>query len=251
MVPAGTRQNLGRHAVAELTAGPRWLRGEVDHHLRHVLRARPGDRLVLFDGSGREATARVVEVGSDGVEVDVAPPVDVSRESPVAVALAFALSKGDKPEWICQKAVELGAAELIVVAAEHSVVRWRDDQVDHKLERLSATVRGACAQSGRTIYPPVSYAASVAGLCDRIGDQTARVVVDPSGETSLSDVAARADPARLVVAAGPEGGWSTGELDAFRAAGWSVAHLGPRILRAETATLAALAAIQARVGDLG
>jgi 16S rRNA (uracil1498-N3)-methyltransferase len=241
---------MSRHAVDEVRAGSLTLSGETAHHLRRVLRVRVGARLVLFDARGREAEAEVVALAKDAVEVRVGEPRVVGRESPLALTLAFALSKGDKPEWIAQKAVELGVQRLVLFAAARSVARWAPEETAHKTARLAAVIRGAAAQCGRNALPPFAFAPSLAEAVARLADHPRRIALHPEAATPLAALL-REGEGPVALLCGPEGGLAPDEITLLREAGWRLAALGPRILRAETATLAALAVAQSAVGDLG
>ncbi len=241
---------MSRHPVDEVRAGLLTISGDAAHHLRHVLRARAGDAIVVFDAAGREAEAVIATVGKSEIVVEAGLPRLISRESPLALTLAFALSKGDKPEWIVQKAVELGAHRLLVFAAARSVARWPAGDVVRKTERLAAVIRGAAAQCGRNVLPPLTYAASLSVAMADLAACPQRIALHPEAVTPL--VAAVTPGAGAVaLLCGPEGGLAPEEAAALTDAGWRLAKLGPRILRAETATLAALAALQSRWGDFG
>jgi 16S rRNA (uracil1498-N3)-methyltransferase len=227
-----------------LTAGRHRLSGPVAHHLSRVLRVKPGDRLVLFDGRGREARATVTSVDRQEVGVLVEEPRLVNREPPIPVGLAFALSKGDKPEWIVQKAVELGATTLVVFAATRSVAVWRPEQIAHKLDRLRAVIDGACAQCERTQIPALRFAPDLPAMIEQTAAFALRLVTDPEAPPSLGEALRQTPVASLCLCTGPEGGLTANEYDVLAGHGWQLVNLGPRILRAETAALAALAAVQ-------
>jgi 16S rRNA (uracil1498-N3)-methyltransferase len=215
------------------------------HRLLHVLRVKPGARLVLFDGAGREAQAEVLRCRRDAVDLMVETPGEVGCEPALRVTLAFALSKGDKPEWIVQKAVELGAAAIVIFAAERSVARWAPDQVEKKLERLSGVIDGACAQSRRAVAPSLRYAASLLEATTLAEGNDLRLALDPDADVSLAQRLAGRAAVSVALVSGPEGGLTPGENALLQRAGFVGASLGPLVLRAETATLAALAIAQA------
>lgn len=251
MVPAGTDPRLSRHPAAPLETGPLLLSGPVAHHLNRVLRVRPGEKIRLFDGQGREAEAVVVSRDGDRVRVEVGEVRTVRRESPLPLTLAFALSKGEKPEWIAQKSVELGVAALVVFAARRSVVHWSADAVEHKLRRLREVVRGACAQCGRTVEPSLRYADSCGAAIALTADRPLRLALDATAARPLAAFLPLDRVLPVCLLSGPEGGLAADELEELTAGGWRTARLGPRILRAETAALAAVALVQGLAGDLG
>jgi len=197
---------------------------EARHHLARVRRLRDGDDLTVTDGAGAWRPARF---RADGVVEPTGDVVRVDRPRP-EITVAFALTKGDKPELVVQKLTELGADRIVPFRAERSVVRWDEGKAARQHERLVAVARAACEQSHRCWLPVVEPVTDVADLAAR-----GAVRLDRSGPgVSL---------ARPVVAVGPEGGWS----DAERVALADVARLGPHVLRAETAAITACALLGA------
>ena len=212
----------------------------IAHHALKVLRLGRGDAVVLFDGSGGELHARLG--ASRTVAVD-GQWREVSRESPLDIVLVQALASSDKMDWIIQKAVELGVTGIIPVQAARSVLRLAGERADKKLEHWRRVVIAACEQCGRNRLPFVAPVQSLAA-CLAQTSKAARWVLAPGGER-LSAV--QPVPASIHLFVGPEGGWSDEEL-ALHADSQAIS-LGSRVLRTETAGLAALAALQARAGD--
>ncbi|MDR1854097.1 MAG: 16S rRNA (uracil(1498)-N(3))-methyltransferase [Azoarcus sp.] len=214
------------------------------HHALRVLRLGAGDEVALFDGSGGELRARLDVRGKRAFAVD-GRWMEANRESPLAVVLVQALASADKMDWTIQKAVELGAVGVVPVRSERAQLRLAGERGDKKLEHWRQVVVAACEQCGRNRLP---FIAPVRDLAAYLGEREAatRLILAPGGERlgALAEIAA---PVHLLV--GPEGGWSEDELALCRRAGCRVVGLGPRILRTETAGLAALAALQARAGD--
>jgi len=193
------------------------------HHLERVLRLRPGDEITVSDGAGRWRPCRL----GDPLEPAGAVAADPRPEPPVAVG--FALTKGERPEWAVQKLTELGADRIVPFTAERSVVRWTADRAATHAERWRRIAREAASQSRRTWLPKVEETQTFAELVKRPG----AVLAHPGG-----------GPPGLgtgVVLVGPEGGWSENELAVARAAGVPLVSLGPHVLRAETAAMAAAA----------
>ena len=189
------------------------------HHIERVLRMRAGDEITVADGAGRwrRCTLGPVLEPLGAVEADARP------EPPVAVA--FALTKGERPEWAVQKLTELGADRIVPFVAARSVVRWTPEQAAAHAERWRRVAREAASQSRRTWLPVVEDVRTFAELLDRPG---AAVAHPGGGAASLS---------HALVLVGPEGGWSEEELAA--ASGLPRVGLGPHVLRAETAAMAA------------
>jgi 16S rRNA (uracil1498-N3)-methyltransferase len=214
------------------------------HHALKVLRLGSGAPVVLFDGSGGEFHARLDVRASLAVAVDVQWQ-EASRESPLDIVLVQALASSDKMDWIIQKAVELGATGIIPVQAARSVLRLSGERADKKLEHWRQVVIAACEQCGRNRLPFVAPAQSLAAYLAQ-AQEAVRLVLAPGGER-LSTIRPVASSFHLLV--GPEGGWSNEELALCLRSNGRTVGLGPRVLRCETAGLAALAALQARAGD--
>jgi 16S rRNA (uracil1498-N3)-methyltransferase len=241
------------HVDAALTPGtivelPR----ETASHLAKVLRARSGDQLILFSGDGREYLGSVESVRGFRVTASVGDGSDVDRESPFSITLVQCVPRGDRMDFIVQKATELGVTRIVPVLSQRSVVRLDAAQAESKTAHWRAVVVNACEQCGRnrlpiieTPAPLIEYLGSSAAA--GAGARTARFVLEPDVEATA---APRAAETAAQIAVGPEGGFGDEELDAFRIAGFQRLRLGPRILRAETAAIAALTWLQTRFGDL-
>jgi 16S rRNA (uracil1498-N3)-methyltransferase len=217
------------------------------HYLRSVLRLKPGADLVVFNGEGGEFPARVLEAHREGVRLDLGERRERESESPLFTHLGLGISRGERMDLAIQKAVELGVSQLTPLFTEHCVVQLDAAKQAQRLKHWQGVVRSACEQCGRNRLPLIS---SPAHLDAWIGAQTgARLLLHPVGGVSLSDLP-RPDGA-ITLLSGPEGGFSEREREAAIAAGFTALRLGPRVLRTETAALAALAAIQTLWGDLG
>ena len=225
----------------------------VAHHL-HVVRCQPGESLVLFDGRGGQYAARLTEIGKRRAGALVEAHDAVEAELPYAVTLAQGLPEGSKMDWIVEKAVELGAAGIVPLAARRSVVRLSGERADKRLAHWQAVVVSASEQCGRNRLAevaPVREAERWLGApqSDATGDAT-RILLTPRAHASLA-AWARATPARAsCLLVGPEGGWSAEEEAAAIAAGALPLSMGPRVLRTETAGLAALATLAAAWGGI-
>ncbi|PAU77408.1 16S rRNA (uracil(1498)-N(3))-methyltransferase [Halomonas salipaludis] len=215
-------------------------------HVGRVLRMRPGERLTLFDGSGQEADAVLVEVERKRVVARVEAIAAGCGESPLAVHLGQAISKGDRMDYAIQKAVELGVAAITPLYTEHGDVRLKGEREAKKLAHWQAVAASACEQCGRATLPPVHPPQSLGDwLAAR--DEALRLVLHPATDGTFERAETAASVALLI---GPEGGFSPGEVDAARHADFSPLTLGPRILRTETAPVVALSLLQYRFGDL-
>jgi 16S rRNA (uracil1498-N3)-methyltransferase len=223
------------------------LPGEQAHHARHVLRLSEGDVVTLFDGRGTEYRATLERVSRSGISVRVGEVNRVSRESRLAVTLAQGISSGERMDYTIQKAVELGVFEIQPIACERSVVRLAAERAAKRVAHWQAIAAAACEQSGRNVVPRVHPVVSLAQWLSSLPSDALRLTLSPDAAMTIREV--REPPSRVLLLVGPEGGLSPGErLDAGNAA-FAALRLGPRVLRTETAAVAALAAMQTLWGD--
>ncbi|RMH93516.1 16S rRNA (uracil(1498)-N(3))-methyltransferase [Lysobacter pythonis] len=219
-------------------------------HLVRVLRLAEGDDCVLFNGDGHDYAAKLRQVGKRGTQADVVAMTPVDNESPLRITLMQGIARGEKMDLILQKATELGVAAFIPIYSERGEVKLEGARADKRLAHWRGVVVSACEQSGRAFVPEVTaprtltQALAVPGLPGR------RYTLSPEASEGIESLA-RPDDGRLLVAVGPEGGWSPRDLGQLTDAGFRTLRLGPRILRTETAGLAAISALQTRLGDLG
>lgn len=222
------------------------LREKPAHYLLHVLRMKPGQTLTVFDGQGGEYSAEIIEFGRKEAVLSIGLRQMVERESPLHLVLAQGVSRADRMDYTLQKAVELGVSEIMPVIAERTQRRdpaWLNKRMSH----WSGVMHSACEQCGRnrppTLHPPCSL-----NHCLDFAERSVRLVLSPAGEHKLQQITLQY--ASLTLLIGPEGGFSEDELQLIRRMGCFEVSLGPRILRTETAGIAALAICQARWGDL-
>ena len=218
------------------------------HHAARVLRLGAGDALTLFDGSGGEYDARIVAIERTRVSVAVGTHHARERESPFAITLVQALSSSEKMDFIIQKAVELGVAAIQPVLTAKSVVRLSAERGAAKLEHWRRVIISACEQCGRNRVPEVRAAITLQTYCARPDAALLRMLLSPRGEKRLAELAPGAGRS-VVLAAGPEAGFAPGDETLLVNTGFVSVRLGPRVLRAETAALAALAALNALAWD--
>lgn len=216
----------------------------VAHHALNVLRLRSGAAITLFNGRGGEFAARLdAEARTARIERFDA----VERESPLTITLVQAWLVNIKLDWIAEKIVELGATRLVIVPAARCVAKLSGERLRSRVDHLREVVISACCQSGRTRIPVVNAAGSFEqGLTIAAADATA-IQLAPHSEQSLATAAGQAR--RITIAVGPEGGFDDDEMALAARIGYRPAHLGPRILRTETAGIAAIAQLQGRFGD--
>ena len=225
------------------------------HHALRVLRLGENDPLRLFNGDGCEYRARIVHLDKQGVMVLVESAAPLSCESPLDVLLVQGISSGERMDYTLQKSVELGVGAIQPIQAERSVVKLSGERMLKRMQHWQSVVASACEQSGRNVVPEVR---PVMSLMDWLSAQDSgfgiqdsgavlRIHLAPDAESSLRDLAKPAGP--VVLAVGPEGGFSENEHTALRQGGYVAVKLGPRVLRTETAALAALSAMQILWGD--
>jgi 16S rRNA (uracil1498-N3)-methyltransferase len=215
-------------------------------HAARALRLAPGDALILFNGRGGEYPAQIERIQKEDVAVRVTAYDDVERESRLRVLLAQGISSGERMDYTLQKAVELGVGAIQPIAARRSVVKLSGERADRRVAHWQGVVNSACEQCGRNHTPMV---AAPLALADWLGQQPAGrlLFLSPLAESRLADLPPAA--AQQILVAGPEGGFEADEIAALHAAGAIPVRLGPRVLRTETAALAALAAMQTLWGD--
>ena len=226
-------------------------------HLAKVLRARSGDDVILFNGSGREFNGAIEAVRGSRVSASVGDSRPVDRESPLAICLVQCVPRGDRMDFIVQKATELGVARIVPVLSQRSVVRLDKGQAESKALHWRAVAVSACEQCGRNRLPTIEAARPLLNYLGESAPGTGlRLVFEP--ESAQQAQATQREPGRPAdtgisaaeIAIGPEGGFADDELEAFRVAGFSQVGLGPRVLRTETAAIAAVVWLQARFGDM-
>lgn len=232
-------QTLAPGARFSLPPGPA-------RHAAKALRLTPGDTVTLFNGRGGEYAARIERIHKDEVAVAIAGFTDVERESRLQVMLAQGISSGERMDYTLQKAVELGVAAIQPIAARRSVVKLAGERADKRVAHWQGVVASACEQCGRNRVPEVT---TPLPLADWLGRRSPGrlLFLSPLAEARLADLPVPGGTDWLV--AGPEGGFEADEIAALNAAGAVPVRLGPRVLRTETAALAALAAMQTLWGD--
>lgn len=218
-------------------------------HLVRVLRLHEGDDCVLFNGDGNDHAARISVAGKREVVVEILSTQAVTNESPLAITLVQGIARGEKMDLILQKATELGVTRFMPVLAERTEVKLDAERSAKRMAHWASVIESACEQSGRARVPALNVPAALAAAAGVLPDEAMKLILDPQGEHSLQSLAAPTS-ASVAIAIGPEGGWSPRDRETLRAAGFTGLRLGPRVLRTETAGLAAIAALQARFGDL-
>ncbi len=215
------------------------LDGAEAHHLLHVMRARPGTEVTLFDGSGREWTAQVATTSRSQVELEVLTLQAVDRELACPLVLGIALPKGDRQRWLIEKATELGVTRLVPLVTTRGVAQPTGSAQD----RLRRWVVEACKQCGRNRLLEIDRPTKFGDYLEQTSAEALKILAHPDGQLHFPE---RDEPTRPVyLAVGPEGGWTPEEVALACSANWQNIALGPRILRIETAALLLAAWVQA------
>lgn len=238
------------HVPGLLTAGSRQtIEGDAANHITRVLRLTPGDPLTVFDGRGGEHAARIEGFRKGAVIVEVGERSATDRESPLPLTLAQGVSRGERMDWVVQKATELGVTRIVPVLTERTVVRLEAKQAERRLSRWQGIAVAACEQSGRNRIPEISAPLALHDYFRHDHEVTAtRLLLSPSGTVRIGDLKRPDDG--VIVLIGPEGGLAESEQRAALEAGFAAVRMGPRVLRTETAAIAALALLQHQFGDL-
>jgi 16S rRNA (uracil1498-N3)-methyltransferase len=228
--------------------------GAAANHIARVLRLRTGDSLTLFNGSGTEYGAAIEEFHKDSVVVTIKDARQVDRESPLHLRLAQGISRGERMDWILQKATELGVSRIVPVFTERSVVRLDAKQAERKLQHWRGITIAACEQCGRNKIPDLSSPIDIHEFLNQAephagtGATPVRLLLSPTAELGIGDFAHSATSVTVLI--GPEGGLTEVEQESALRAGFTPVRMGPRVLRTETAAIAALTVLQQEFGDL-
>jgi len=222
------------------------LTGEGHHHLTHVLRLGVGDAVELFDGCGREVDATIVRTGPRQSVLTLGATRRQASAARAPVALLQGLARGERTDWVVQKATELGVARVVLFRARRSQAGQQ-----MRLERWEKIAREAARQAGRADLPEIAVVESIVDAIGAIPGDWVRLVAWEEAPGSLPlRRAVPEEAAGVALLIGPEGGLGADEVDAAKATGFQVVTLGPRILRTETAAIAATAVIQSLLGGL-
>jgi 16S rRNA (uracil1498-N3)-methyltransferase len=239
------------HVTENMQSGTRIaVEGTAANHITRVLRLRAGQPLTLFNGNGAEYAATILELHRDAVVVEVGQEQAMNRESPLPLTLAQGISRGERMDWILQKATELGGSRIVPVFTERSVVRLDAKQAERKLQHWRAIAIAACEQCGRNTVPEIAPPTDVFEyLGHGVAPHTTRLLLSPTSDVSMDEVGM--STAGITVLIGPEGGLTQTEQEVALRSGFTSVRMGPRVLRTETAAIAALTILQHRFGDLG
>jgi len=218
----------------------------VHRHAIQVLRLKKGAIIQLFDGKGLEYQATLTHVERKQSEVELGQQLINAAESPLNVTLLQGISRGERMDFAIQKAVELGVNQIVPVITERCNVQLKQDRAEKRCAHWQGVMISACEQSGRAVLPTLGDVVDVQTVMSRTED-TLKLVLDPQAKTGFSDLPTTK---QLTLLIGPEGGLTDDEVAMAKSSGFTAVQFGPRILRTETASTAALAVVQSLWGDL-
>lgn len=222
-------------------------------HLFKVLRLRENDACIVFNGDGFDYSCRVTNANRKNGTLRILDQTPVSNESPLAITLIQSVARGEKMDWILQKATELGVARVIPVFSERSEVRLDESKAEKRLSHWKSVITSACEQCGRAAIPAIGLPAALADTLKTLDDQdtdTQRYLLDPFATSNMQMLSLGNNNRAMTLAIGPEGGWSDNDRRLLAAHHFKGLRLGPRVLRTETAGMTAIACLQALFGDL-
>ena len=217
------------------------------NHVGRVLRMEPGERIILFNGNGIDYTAEIQSADKKKVTAEIISQAEVKNESPLYLHLAQVISRGERMEFTLQKSVELGVSEITPLISSRCGVRLAADRLDKKHEQWRKIIISACEQCGRATIPKLNPAADLDKYLSEATDDLC-LNLNPYASDSIRDLKISGRKVRLLI--GSEGGLSDEEIQLAQKCGYHDVLLGPRVLRTETASLAAISVIQAYFGDL-
>lgn len=219
------------------------------HHLARVLRAKVTDNVIIFNGEGGEYQGVITQITKKNVAVQIEHLSSCSRESPLDLWLVQGISRGEKMDYTIQKAVELGAKKIIPVFTERCTVKLDQERREKRWQHWQSIMISACEQCGRTEIPTLDMPVSLSDWLKEKCEIEMAFVLTPLAETKLKEITIQPSQ-RTVLLIGPEGGLTEAEIDSARQKGFRSLSLGPRVLRTETAAVAALTALQSFFGDM-
>lgn len=216
-------------------------------HLIRVLRLQAGDLIHLFNGDGSDYPSELSGLEKRGAKVRVLSCLPLSNESPLRIHLYQSIARGEKMDWILQKATELGVSAFTPMASDRTEVKLDQERSDKRLAHWQGVIRSACEQSGRASIPTVHAPIAINRL-NAAGNPHQAYYLHPGASMSASSLQPFQHP-EVNLAVGPEGGFSERDIHLLQTAGFKGLSTGPRILRTETAGPALIAALQCRFGD--
>ena len=233
-----------------INGGERLVEGDRARYLGRVLRLRIGDEIRVFNGEGPEWSASIVAMTKTTATLRVGEATEAATESPLKIHLVQGVSRGERMDYVVQKATELGVKRITPVLTEYGVVKLDDTRAAKRRDHWEHIAVSACEQSGRTRVPLVDTPLPLRNwFGQKPAEVDAEVILKPGAPVALAGITAPTTKICLMI--GPEGGFSGSEYEDAELAGFNAVSLGPRVLRTETAAAAALSVLQSRWGDLG
>ncbi len=225
------------------------LDGDRARYLGKVLRTRVGDTITIFNGEGPEWPATIARISKNSVGLALGDSSEANTESPLKIHLVQGISRGERMDFVVQKATELGVKRITPVLTEFGVVKLKADRAEKRREHWQKVAASACEQSGRTRLPLIDTPIPLKNWFGSKPEKVdAELILTPGGATALSSIAA--PETKICVLIGPEGGFSDAEYQDAEVSGFKAVSLGPRVLRTESAAIATLAVLQSLWGDL-
>lgn len=216
-------------------------------HATRALRLGVGDKAILFNGDGQDYISELTHITKNEVIAKILKAKAVENESPIKILLAQAISSGDRMDFTLQKAVEMGVTEIQPIASQRSVVKLSGERAEKRREHWQNVVNSACEQSGRAFVPQVANPMSLSDWLGTNPNAETKITLSPTADISLKDLTAPSGTICLLV--GAEGGLTEDEINLAATQGFNPIKLGKRVLRTETAPLAAIATMQTLWGD--
>jgi len=237
------REDLAPHTESQI--GP-----DEARYLGRALRLKAGDLLTVFNGAGGEYVATIMSITKSSCTLAIGERIDTDTESPLKVHLVQGVSRGDRMDFVVQKATELGVKRVSPVLTDYGIVKLDADRAARRRDHWQKIAESACEQSGR-IRPPLIDAPVPlkSWFGDRTKDADVDLILRPSAQLAFASISVPATKVCLLI--GPEGGFSDNEYEDAQIAGCTAVSFGPRILRTETAAVAAIAVAQSLWGDIG
>lgn len=224
------------------------LEKNASHHLIKVLRAKKDSDVLLFNGDGCEYAAVLLDENSKGCTVEINNCIRTQRESPVCITLFQGVSRSDRMDTCIQKSTELGVNVIVPVICDRTTTKLKGDRVEKKISHWQQVIISACEQSGRCVIPTLQPITSYLQAL-QASDSDCKLVLNPDSKTGMMDIPVPKREIHILV--GPEGGLTQSEITLACEMNFTGIHLGPRVLRTETAGPACIASIQTLWGDLG
>jgi 16S rRNA (uracil1498-N3)-methyltransferase len=228
------------------------IKGPDVNHIRRVLRMKPGDRVEVIDGEGFQYEVVLAEVERDYVRGEILSKTAMQTESPVNIRMGQALIKGNAFDLLVRKAIELGVHSIGAIRTQRCVARLAKESESYRTQRWQRIAEEASKQCGRSRVPEIhSTVLSIEEFCQQSSDCDLKLVFwEEEQKTCLQDITAPGSVTSIAFLAGPEGGWAAEEVDFLKQQGFQTVTLGPRLLKADSASLVILSLLQHRWGDL-